>query len=81
MVRVLHSADWQLSRSFGRFEPDGRAALVEARFYAIDVVDQTARTHDASNLLVAGDVFDTEGPEDRPIVQAMSRMERYPCRW
>ncbi len=81
MVRVLHSADWQLGRAFGRFEPDVRAALVEARFDAIDAIGQAARTHDVSHVLVAGDVFDTEGPEDRTIVQALSRMERYPCRW
>lgn len=26
-------------------------------------------------------MFDTEGPEDRTIVQALPRLERYPCRW
>jgi hypothetical protein len=80
-VRVLHSADWQLGKAFGRFEPGVRAALTEARFDAIDAIGQAARTHDAGHVLVAGDVFDTEGPEDRTIVQALSRMERYPCRW
>lgn len=68
MVRVLHSADWQLGRAFDRFESDGWTALVEACFDAIDVIDRAVRTHDASHVLVAGDVFDTEGPEDRSIV-------------
>ena len=63
MVRVLHSADWQLGRAFGRFEPDVRAALVEARFDAIDAIGQTTRTHDVIHVLAAGDVFDTEGPD------------------
>ena len=81
MVRVLHSADWQLGKAFGRFESDVRSALAEARFDAIDTIGEAARTHDAGHVLVAGDVFDTEGPEDRTIVQALSRMGRYPCRW
>ena len=80
-MRVLHSADWQLGKAFGRFEPDVRAALTEARFDAIDAIGHAARTHDVGHVLVAGDVFDTEGPEDRTIVQALSRMGRYPCRW
>ena len=32
-------------------------------------------------MLVAGEAFDTEGPEDRAIVEALSRAERYSCRW
>lgn len=59
MVRVLHSADWQLGRAFGRFEPHVRAALIEVRFDAIDVIGQAARTHDTSHVPVDGDVFDT----------------------
>lgn len=30
---------------------------------------------------MAGDIFDTEWPEDRTIVQAVSRMQRADCRW
>jgi DNA repair exonuclease SbcCD nuclease subunit len=58
-----------------------RVALIEVRFDAIDAIGQAARVHDAGHVLVAGDVFDTEGPEDRTIVQALARMDRYPCRW
>lgn len=34
-----------------------------------------------STLSSPGDIFDTEGPEDRTIVQAISRMDRHACRW
>ncbi len=78
MVRVLHSADWQLGRASGRFEPDVRAAISEASF---DAIGQAARTHDADHVLVAGDVFNTEGPGDRTIVQTLFRMECYSRRW
>jgi len=81
MIRIIHSADWQLGKPFGRFEVDVRASLTEARFEAIDAIGRAATEHGARHVLVAGDVFDTEGPEDRTIIQAVSRMERHPCRW
>ena len=80
-MKIIHSADWQLGKPFGRFAPDVRAALTEARFDAIDAVGKAAVHHGVRDVLVAGDIFDTEGPEDRTIVQALSRMERHACRW
>lgn len=81
MLRLIHTADWQLGKPYGRFDSDVRAALGEARFDAIDAIGRAAVEHGAAHVLVAGDVFDTEGPEDRVIVQAVSRMQRYPCSW
>jgi len=80
-MRFLHTADWQLGKPFGRFEPEVRAALGEARFDAIDRIGEVATANQVEHVIVAGDIFDTEGPEDRVIVQAVSRMQRYPCRW
>lgn len=80
-MKLIHTADWQLGKPYGRFEPEVRAALSEARFDAIDAIGKEAARRGADHVLVAGDVFDTEGPEDRTIVQAISRMERYACRW
>ena len=80
-MRFVHTADWQLGKPFGRFDADVRSALTEARFDAVDAIGRAAMEHGAAHVLVAGDVFDTEGPEDRTIVQALSRMERHACRW
>lgn len=80
-MKLIHTADWQLGKPYGRFEPEVRAALTEARFDAIDAIGKEAVRHGADHVLVAGDVFDTEGPDDRTIVQAISRMERHACRW
>lgn len=80
-MKILHSADWQLGKPFGRFEPDLRAALTEARFDAIDTLGRLATEQGAKHVIVAGDVFDTEGPDDRTIVQAVSRMSQFDCRW
>ena len=80
-MKIIHTADWQLGKPFGRFGPDVRAALTEARYDAIDAIGRAATEQGAAHVLVAGDIFDTEGPEDRTIIQAISRMERHPCRW
>lgn len=80
-MKFIHSADWQLGKSFGRFENDVRSALGDARFDVIDTLGNAASEHGAQHVLVAGDVFDTEGPDDRTIVQALSRMGRHVCNW
>ncbi len=36
MPKFLHTADWQMGRSFSRFETEDAAALVEARYEAIE---------------------------------------------
>lgn len=80
-MKFLHSADWQLGKPYGRFDPDVRATLTEARFDAIDTLGRTAAEQGLGHVVVAGDIFDTEGPDDRTIVQAISRMSRHACRW
>ncbi|WP_159981544.1 MULTISPECIES: DNA repair exonuclease [unclassified Novosphingobium] len=80
-MRFIHTADWQLGKPFGRFDAVTRAALTEARFDAIDAIGRAAAQHGAGHVIVAGDVFDTEGPDDRTIVQAVTRMARHDCRW
>ena len=81
MFRFIHTADWQLGKPFAWAEPEVRSALTEARFDAIDTIGQMAREHSVPHILVAGDVFDTEGPDTRTIVQALYRMERHQCSW
>lgn len=72
-IKFIHSADWQLGKPFGRSDPDVRWALVEARFDAVDALGRAAGEH----VIVAGDISDREGPEDRTI----SRMDRHACPW
>lgn len=81
MFSFIHTADWQLGKPFAWAEPEVRSALTDARFDAIDTIGQMASEHSVTHIFVAGDVFDTEGPDPRTIVQALSRMERHPCKW
>jgi len=64
-MRFIHIADWQLGKPFGGFDAETRSALTEAQFDAIDVIGKAAARVGALHVLVAGDVFDTEGP--RPV--------------
>ena len=80
-MRLVHTADWQLGKPFGRFGSDVRAALSDARFDVIDTIAGIAAANRISEVVVAGDVFDNTGPTDRDLVQAMTRMGRAKCRW
>jgi DNA repair exonuclease SbcCD nuclease subunit len=80
-MRLIHTADWQLGKPFGRFPQEVRTALGEARFDVIDRIGALARERDAGHVVVAGDVFDSTGPADRDIVQAVTRMGSAPCTW
>lgn len=42
-----------------------RNALTDARFDAIDTLGRAVAAHGAGRLLVAGDVFDAGGPDER----------------
>ncbi len=67
MPRFLHTADWQMGRSFSRFEADDGAALAEARYGAIEALAQLAVDQNCDAVLVAGDVFDAQTVSDRTI--------------
>jgi DNA repair exonuclease SbcCD nuclease subunit len=48
MLRLIHTADWQLGKPYGRFDSEVRAALSEARFDAIDAIGKAAVEHAGS---------------------------------
>ena len=81
IVRIIHTADWQLGKPFGRFPDDVRVALADARLDVIDRIGALARERVVGHVLVAGDVFDNVDPGDRILVQALSRMARAPATW
>lgn len=80
-LKIIHTADWQLGKPFGRFPQEVRSALAEARLDAIDRLGTAASSSGATHIVVAGDVFDNVEPGDRIVMQALSRMERAPVTW
>ncbi len=60
LVRLLHSADWQIGKPFKAVaDPQKRFRLQEERLRAIGRIDLAARRHGASLVVVAGDLFDS----------------------
>lgn len=80
-LKIIHTADWQLGKPFGRFPTEVSGALSEARLDAIDRIAAVAAERGAAHVLAAGDVFDNVDPGDRIVMQAMARMERANLTW
>jgi len=80
-LKIIHTADWQLGKPFGRFPPEVSGALSEARLDAIDRIAAVAAGHGAAHVVGAGDIFDNVDPGDRVVMQAVSRMERADVTW
>lgn len=84
-VKFIHTADWQLGKTFD-FEAsdDGRdpaAALAQARFDAVRRLAQLAEEHDAAAILVAGDVFEKPGLSDDALRRAFHAMAGFTGPW
>ena len=80
-LKIIHTADWQLGKPFGRFPTEVSVALSEARLDAIDRIAAVAAERGAAHVLAAGDVFDNVDPGDRIVMQALTRMERANLTW
>lgn len=75
----IHTADWQIGKSFGGFAPDVTVQLRAARLDAIDNIAALARCEGVSHVLVAGDVIDSELIDDAGLRQPLARMAAYPA--
>lgn len=80
-IKVMHTADWQLGKPFGRFPSEVRVALSDARLDVIDRIGAVSVSSGSNHVLVAGDVFDNVEPGDRIVIQALSRMKALPVTW
>jgi hypothetical protein len=72
--RFVHTSDLHLGRRFGTFDEDVRARLIEARHGAIGRLAAAARDHGAADVVIAGDMFDTETVTPRVWRQALAAM-------
>ena len=75
--RFIHSADWQIGKVFRFVEAAEMGGLQLARLDAITSIGNLADEHDASYVLVAGDVFDQVTPSPRTRNQAVERMRAH----
>lgn len=80
-VRLLHTADWQLGRSFAGIGGDAAALLREARFEAVRRIAQLACEHKVDAVLVAGDAFDGNQVAEATIHRAVQAMSGFAGPW
>jgi DNA repair exonuclease SbcCD nuclease subunit len=77
VITLLHTADWQIGKLFGQFDPDDAALLADARFAAVERLARLATEHRADAALVAGDVFDAQGVTDRTVFHLFNAMTNF----
>jgi len=79
--KFLHTADWQMGRTYSRFDTEDGAALVEARYEAIERLAALATEHQCDAVLVAGDVFDAQTVSDRTIRRVFNATRGFDGPW
>jgi DNA repair exonuclease SbcCD nuclease subunit len=80
-MHFIHTADWQIGRDFGQFEPDDAARLAQARLDAVARVAAHAAAERVDAVLVAGDVFDLQNLADRTVRKLFHALEAYRGPW
>jgi len=81
MSKILHTADWQIGRLYGRFDAEDAAALAEARFAAVERLAALATEHAVDAVVVAGDVFDAQTVSARCIRRLFNALQGFAGPW
>jgi DNA repair exonuclease SbcCD nuclease subunit len=70
-----------MGRTYSRFDTEDSAALVEARYEAIERLAALATEHQCDAVLVAGDVFDAQTVSDRTIRRVFNATRGFEGPW
>lgn len=81
MVRVLHTADWQIGRVFDRPDTEESVRLSDARFQTVERIAALASERKVDAVLVAGDVFDAQTLTKKTIRRLFNAMDGYRGPW
>lgn len=64
VLKILHTADWHLGRSFPLFRDEDQPKLTRARIEAVDSLLGLAESYGVHAVLCAGDLFDEPVPAE-----------------
>ena len=79
-LTLLHSADWQIGKPYGRVsDPDKRSRLRQVRLAQIDRLAALAAETEAQVLVVAGDLFDSPTPAASDVSAVCAAIGRIAC--
>lgn len=76
-MRFIHTADWQIGKPFRNFG-DQESMLRHARLTAIENIGGLANKEGAKHVLIAGDLYDTEAPSQKTLLEPLERMKQFP---
>ena len=76
-MKFIHTADWQIGKPFKNFG-DKESVLRQARLAAIETIGQLAKREGVAHVLVAGDLYDTESPAMKTMLEPLERMRQSP---
>ncbi|KAF0095628.1 MAG: metallophosphoesterase [Puniceicoccaceae bacterium 5H] len=72
-MKFLHTADWQLGKPYGRIQDlDKRARARQERVEAVRRMTALVREHEASCVVVAGDLFDSSTVDKSTVSAGLS---------
>jgi DNA repair exonuclease SbcCD nuclease subunit len=76
-ITFLHTADWQLGKPYARVaDVAKRSQLQNERFECLRRIGDAVREHQASFVLVAGDLFDSPSPVNATVAKACEAIGR-----
>ncbi|MCQ0988972.1 metallophosphoesterase family protein [Jiella marina] len=81
MIRLLHTADWQIGKPFGGFEPELSGVLRAERVAAVGRIALLAEERRCDAVLVAGDVFDDNFVPNRDVNRTIDAMRGFSGPW
>ncbi|WP_018227598.1 metallophosphoesterase family protein [Methyloversatilis universalis] len=81
MLKILHTADWQIGKQYGQFEPDEAVLLAEARIAVVERLAALATEQQVDLVLVAGDVFDAQGIADKTVLRLFNATRGFAGPW
>lgn len=77
-MRILHTADWQIGKSFRFADDETQAVLRAERLEMIQRIGKVAEQNEACAVLVAGDVFDVSNISTETLRKPIERMRQFP---
>jgi DNA repair exonuclease SbcCD nuclease subunit len=81
MLKLLHTSDWEIGRSYGRFESEDAAALAAARIEGVKRIAQIANEYQVDAVMLAGDVFDSQTPRDKTVARLFEALAGFNGPW
>jgi DNA repair exonuclease SbcCD nuclease subunit len=76
--RFIHTADWQLGMTRRFLSPEAQSRFTAARIDAVRSIGRLATEHDATFVVVGGDVFETNQVDRQIVVRTLDALKDFP---